>query len=184
MKIIVGLGNPTEEYANTFHNMGFMTVERLADKLNKKIKKAECAALTGVFSRNGEKVVLAKPLTYMNLSGEAVKSLMAKYKAAPEDVIVIFDDFDLPRYKTRARESGSGGSHNGMKSVISETGSTNIKRIRIGIGDTDIEKRDYVLSRVAKEDTAAFSAVFDKVADAIIKYLDDGNFEELMRTIN
>lgn len=184
MIIIVGLGNPTEEYAKTFHNMGFMAIDRLADKLGKKIKKAECDALTVTFSRNGEKVVFAKPLTYMNLSGKAVKSLIAKYNANPEDVVILYDDIDIDRFTLRARASGSAGTHNGMRDIISTLGTTNIKRVRIGIGREGCELKDYVLSKVKTEDEVEFNKVFDKLADALDAYLRNADFEALMRAIN
>ena len=184
MIIIVGLGNPTEEYAKTFHNMGFMAIDTLADKLGKKIKKAECDALTVTFSCNGEKVVFAKPLTYMNLSGKAVKSLIAKYKAQPEDVIILYDDIDIDRFTLRARVSGSAGTHNGMRDIISTLGTTNIKRVRIGIGREGYELKDYVLSKVKSEDEAEFKKVFDKLADALSAYIKNADFEALMRAIN
>lgn len=181
MLIVIGLGNPTPEYENTFHNMGFTAVDRLAQKLGKKIKKAECSSLTSTFSVKGETVVLAKPLTYMNLSGQAAKSLTAKYKATPEDVVVIFDDFDLPRHTLRARGEGSAGSHNGMKSVIAELGTSAIKRIRIGIGREDDEARVYVLSEIKKEDAPGFDLAVDKLAELLVKYIADRDFDALMR---
>ncbi len=184
MIIIVGLGNPTEEYAKTFHNMGYMAIDALADKLGKKIKKAECDSLTVTFSRNGEKVVLAKPLTYMNLSGKAVKSLIAKYKATPEEVVILYDDIDIDRYTLRARASGSAGTHNGMRDIISTLGTTGVKRVRIGIGREGYDLKDYVLSNIKSEDEGEFKKVFDKLADALNAYLKNADFEALMRAIN
>lgn len=184
MIIIVGLGNPTEEYAKTFHNMGYMAIDALADKLGKKIKKAECDSLTVTFSRNGEKVVLAKPLTYMNLSGKAVKSLIAKYKATPEEVVILYDDIDIDRYTLRARASGSAGTHNGMRDIISTLGTTGVKRVRIGIGREGYDLKDYVLSKIKSEDEGEFKKVFDKLAGALNAYLKNADFEALMRAIN
>ena len=181
MLIIVGLGNPSAEYENTFHNMGFMAIDKLAAKLNKKVKKAECSALTSTFSVAGETVVLAKPLTYMNLSGESVKSIVKKYKATTDEVIIIYDDFDLPRYALRARNEGSAGSHNGMKSIIAELGTQTIKRIRIGIGREDAEAKDYVLSSIKKEDAIGFEKTFEALAELLSKYIKYRNFEELVR---
>jgi|AGTN01.2.fsa_nt_gi peptidyl-tRNA hydrolase len=184
MLIIVGLGNPTPEYEKTFHNMGYMAVERIAAALGKKIKRAECSSLTASFSLKGEKIVLAKPLTYMNLSGLAVKGLLKKYKASPDDLIVIYDDFDIDRFSLRARASGSAGTHNGMKSIIGEIGAQEFKRIRIGIGSTDIGKRDYVLSDIDREDRENFEKVFEKIVEAIKNYIADRDFDLLMRTLN
>ncbi|MFA5450039.1 MAG: aminoacyl-tRNA hydrolase [Clostridia bacterium] len=184
MLIIVGLGNPTEEYANTFHNMGYMAVERLAESLGKKIKKAECSSLTSTFSRGGEKIVLAKPLTYMNLSGRAVKSLLQKHKATPSELIVLFDDFDIDRFTVRVRAEGGAGTHNGMKSIIEELQTNNFKRIRIGIGSGEYDKKEYVLSSIKKEDKERFQEVFDALAKSIGAYIKDRDFDKLMREVN
>lgn len=184
MLIIVGLGNPTEEYKYTFHNLGFMAIDKLAEKLGKKIKKAECSALTSTFSKNGEKIVLAKPLTYMNLSGKAVKSLLAKYGASPSDLIIIYDDFDIDRFSLRARASGSAGTHNGMKSVVAELQTENFKRIRIGIGGEENDKKDYVLSPINQEDMKTFQEVFERLSDAVATYIAGRDFDALMRELN
>ncbi|HOB63609.1 MAG: aminoacyl-tRNA hydrolase [Clostridiales bacterium] len=181
MLIIVGLGNPSAEYENTFHNMGFMAVDKLAQKLNKKIKKAECFALTAAFSAGGEKIVLAKPMTYMNLSGDAVKSLAAKYKATSDEIIIIYDDFDIPRFTLRARSEGSGGSHKGMKHIIEKLGTQAIKRVRIGIGKEDREAKDYVLSKIKKEDEAAFGKTFDALAEFLSEYIKTRDFDAFIR---
>ena len=122
MYLIVGLGNPEKQYETTFHNMGFLAVGEMADKLGVKFKKKECEASVAEAFLGGEKVILARPLTYMNASGRAVKQLLAKYKAAPENLLVIYDDFDLPKGKLRIRASGSAGTHNGMRSIIGEIG--------------------------------------------------------------
>jgi len=181
MLLMIGLGNPSSDYENTFHNMGFMAVDRLAEKLGKKIKKAECSALTSTFSLKNEKIVLAKPMTYMNLSGEAAKSLASKYGASPADVIIIYDDFDLPRFALRARAEGGPGTHNGMKSVIAELGTQGFKRIRIGIGKEDAEAKDYVLSGIKKEDASKFSETLDALAALLARYIGDRDFDALMR---
>jgi PTH1 family peptidyl-tRNA hydrolase len=181
MILIIGLGNPSPEYENTFHNMGFMAVDRLAEKLNKKIKKAECSALTSTFSVDNDKVILAKPMTYMNLSGEAAKSLASKYGAAPADILVIYDDFDLPRFTLRARAEGGPGTHNGMKSVIAELGTQEFKRIRVGIGKEDAEAKDYVLSTIRKEDAAKFDETLDYLAGLLQRYIKDKLFDNVIR---
>lgn len=185
MIIIVGLGNPGKEYENTFHNMGFRAIDTLADKMGKSIKKAECQALTCTFSRNSEKVVFAKPLTYMNLSGQAVKSLLNKYGATPDDLIVIYDDIDIDRFAIRARASGSAGTHNGMKSIVGSLGTDKFKRIRIGIGRENLfNLADYVLSSVKAEDREEFNRLFENVAEHLEAYLKHNDFEQLMREIN
>ncbi|MBR3684708.1 MAG: aminoacyl-tRNA hydrolase [Clostridia bacterium] len=185
MIIIVGLGNPGKEYENTFHNMGFRVLDTLAEKMGKSIKKAECQALTCTFSRNSEKVVFAKPLTYMNLSGQAVKSLLAKYGTTPDDLVVIYDDIDIDRFAIRARVSGSAGTHNGMKSIVACLGTDKFKCIRVGIGrDGVYNLADYVLSQIKAEDNAEFNRIFDDIATHIEAYLKHGDFERLMREIN
>ena len=118
MKIIVGLGNPGLKYAGTRHNMGFSAVTLLSDKYNIPFNKKECKSVTGHGFIEGEKVVLAQPQTYMNLSGEAVRALMDFYKCTPEDIIIIYDDVDLEVGRIRIRARGSAGGHNGIKSII------------------------------------------------------------------
>lgn len=184
MKLIVGLGNIGKEYENTFHNMGFLAIDALAEKFGISVKKTECSALTGAAKAGAERAILAKPATYMNLSGGAVKSLAVKYKVDFEDVIIIYDDVDLPRFKTRVRESGSAGTHNGMRDVVAKCGTSDIKRIRIGIGRNEGELKDFVLSALSKSDRETFKTVFGKVADALTEYIADGDFARLMRTLN
>lgn len=185
MKIIVGLGNPGKEYENTFHNMGFKALDALAEKMGKSIKKAECQALTCTFSRNSEKVVFAKPITYMNLSGQSVKSLIQKYSAKIEDLVVIYDDIDIDRFSIRARASGSAGTHNGMRSIVECLGSDKFKRIRVGIGrDGAYNLADYVLSNIKAEDLKTFNALFEEVATSLESYLKHDDFDRLMREIN
>ena len=182
--LIVGLGNPGKEYADTFHNMGYLVLDVLAEKLGKKINKIECSALTCVFSVKGEKVILAKPTTYMNLSGQAVKSLMTKYDQSLDDLIVVYDDIDIPRFSVRARESGSAGTHNGMRNVVDLVGSENFKRIRMGIGRDEGELKDYVLNKIKSEDMKVFREVAEKIADLIVSYLTERDYNKLMREGN
>lgn len=184
MLLIVGLGNPSAEYENTFHNMGFKAIDNLAEKLGKKIKKNQCRSLTATFSVKGENIVLAKPQTYMNLSGEAVKSLMSKYGIAPSEIIVLFDDVDIDRYTIRARSSGSAGTHNGMKNIVSKIETTEFKRIRIGIGRGEGELSDFVLSRISKEEMEQFSTSINIISEAVFKYVYDRDFDKLARQIN
>ena len=175
MKIVVGLGNYGDKYAYTFHNMGFLSIEALADKLGFKFKDRECDALVAVGYRGGEKIVLAKPLTYMNLSGVAVKQLVKKYKAdISKDLIVIYDDIDLPKGSIRVRAKGSAGTHNGMKNIISELGSGDFHRIRIGIGPvpTAVPLVDYVLADVPKAERQMLFDAFSLAGDEAIKLLE------------
>ncbi len=173
MKIVVGLGNYGDNYAYTFHNMGFLAADCLSDRLNIKIKTRDCSSLCGVGSYNGEKLVIAKPLTYMNLSGKAVKELIAKYKCAPSDVIVIFDDIDIPRATVRVRQNGSGGTHNGMRNIIAEIGTQDFPRVRIGIGrpPENMPLADYVLCDVPKAERPELAEAIEKACDECIKLL-------------
>lgn len=173
MKIVVGLGNYGDEYAYTFHNMGFLTVQCLADRLGFKLNKRECSSVTAVGQYNGEKLVLALPLTYMNLSGNAVKELMGKFNAESRDLIVVFDDIDLERGNIRVRPSGSGGTHNGMRHIISRIGTTEFPRVRVGIGrpPENMPLADYVLSNVPKAERETVAAAIEKAADEVEKLL-------------
>lgn len=173
MKIVVGLGNYGDEYAYTFHNMGFLAVDCLSDRLSIKLKTRECSALTGVGSVGGEKLILAKPLTYMNLSGRAVKELMARYHAESRDVIVIFDDIDIPRASVRVRENGSGGTHNGMRNIIAEIGTQDFPRVRIGVGKPPefMPLADYVLSDVPKAERPELADAIERACDECIKLI-------------
>ena len=142
MKIIVGLGNPEEKYLKTFHNMGYIAVGDVAAKLGVKFKKKECEAYIAEANIKGEKVIIARPVTYMNNSGRAVKQLLAKYRTSADDLIVIYDDYDIPKGSVRIRPSGSAGTHNGMRSVIAEIGTSEFPRIRIGIRDSEVNLMD------------------------------------------
>ena len=175
MKIVVGLGNYGDKYAYTFHNMGFLAVEALADQLGLKFKDKECDSLVAVGYRNGEKIVLAKPLTYMNLSGVAVKQLVNKYKAnVATDLIVIYDDIDIPKGSVRVRPKGSAGTHNGMRNIISTIGTEQFARIRIGIGPVppSVPLVDYVLADVPKSERQTLYDAFVKAGDEAIKLMD------------
>ena len=170
MFLIVGLGNPEEKYAKTFHNMGFLAAASPAALLDAKFRKKECEASVAEAYVGGEKIVIARPLTYMNASGRAVKQLMARYKISPAELVVIYDDYDLPKGHVRIRPSGSAGTHNGMRSVIAETGLTEFARIRIGIRDPDVNIPiiNYVLSEVKKEDYELFSSACKRAAEAAV----------------
>ncbi len=174
MKIVVGLGNFGDRYAYTFHNMGFLAAECLADKLGLKFDRRECDALIAVGYRGGEKLVIAKPLTYMNLSGVAVKQLLAKYKVEPKDLIVMFDDVDIPKGSVRVRLKGSGGTHNGMRNIIEKIGTLDFPRVRIGIGPVPerVPIADYVLSDVPKLERQTLFDAFSAAADEAIKLID------------
>lgn len=183
MKIIVGLGNPGKEYVNTRHNIGFMFVDEVAKTNNlsfslDKSKRAELA--TGTIK--GQKVVLVKPITYMNLSGEALRLVMDYYKVGVEDIIVIHDDLDLPTGKLRIRANGSSGGHNGLKSIIANIKTQEFKRIKIGI-DKKGEVIDYVLGKFSKMELDEISKVLFNASNIIDDYLSD-SFINLMSKYN
>ena len=153
--ILVGLGNPGLKYEDTRHNAGFMALDTLAERLNVPVKKLQFKSLTGIASIAGENVLLMKPQTFMNNSGEAVGEAMRFYKLPPERVIVLFDDISLPVGGLRIRRKGSDGGHNGMKSIILHGNSDAFPRVKIGVGakpHPDYELADWVLSRFTREE--------------------------------
>lgn len=186
MHIIVGLGNPEEKYLKTFHNMGFIAAGDVADKLGVKFKKRECEAFVAEAFVKGEKVIIARPLTYMNASGRAVKQLLAKYKTDASRLIVIYDDYDIPKGSVRIRPSGSAGTHNGMRSVIAEIGTQNFTRIRIGIRDPEVNIPiiNYVLSEVRKDDYGLFVSACQRAAEAALTIAGGETVENAMTKFN
>lgn len=186
MFIIVGLGNPEKQYLKTFHNMGWLCVGDAAEALGVKFKKTECEAQTAEAHFNGEKIILARPLTYMNNSGRSVKQLLAKYKATPSQLVVIYDDYDLPKGKIRIRKEGSAGTHNGMRSVIAEIGTQNFTRIRVGIRDASVNVPlvNYVLSEVRAEDYELFVSTCHKAAEAAVRIAEGSPVEQVMTEFN
>lgn len=170
MFLIVGLGNPEKQYEKTFHNLGFLAAGDVAARLNVKFKKRECEASVAEGYLNGEKIIVARPLTYMNASGRAVKQLAAKYKISPRELVVIYDDHDLPKGRVRVRPSGSAGTHNGMRSVIAELGYSDFARVRIGIRDDEVNIPliNYVLSEIGKEDYPLFIEACSNAAEAAL----------------
>lgn len=176
MKIIVGLGNPGAKYAGTRHNVGFAVLDELAERHNIRIDTAKHKALIGKGIIDGEKVILAMPQTFMNLSGESVRAIMDFYKCTVEDLIVVYDDIDLDVGKLRIRQKGSAGGHNGMKNIIQHVGSQEFVRIRVGVGKKPdhMDLADYVLSRFGKEDLANIRESCDNACDAVETILADG----------
>lgn len=155
MKLIVGLGNPGKEYEKTRHNVGWMFIDYLSEKYGVNVDKKKHDSFLSEIMINKEKVVLVKPLTYMNLSGIAVAKLKKWYKVESKDILVVFDDIDIPFGTVRYKIKGSGGSHNGMKNIIEQLATQDIPRIRIGIGGLKHEKqdlKDFVLERFAREE--------------------------------
>lgn len=185
MKLIVGLGNPGKKYENTRHNTGFAVIDRTLAKLNVELDKNKFNADYTMINRNGEKIYILKPLTYMNLSGEAVVPFMKYFGIEPEDLVVVHDDLDLPVGKIRLRQSGSCGGQNGMRNIIGLLGDSNIKRIRVGIGkDPLIPVVDYVLGKTKKEDLEVYNQALDKASDALIYWLDHDDFSKVMSNFN
>ena len=167
MYLIVGLGNPGLSYKKTRHNAGFQALDALADRLGVRVRTKGFSALYGEGRIGNERVILCKPQTYMNLSGDAVQQLLHFYKLAPDRLIVLYDDIDLPLGSMRIRANGSAGSHNGMRSIISCIHSEDFARIRIGVGkDESLLLRDYVLKRPSKEEQKTLDEVFGQAADA------------------
>lgn len=186
MYLIVGLGNPEVKYEKTFHNMGFLAAGDCAAQLNVKFKKKECEASVAEAYVGGEKILIARPVTYMNASGRAVKQLMNKYKLQKDELVVLYDDYDLPKGHVRIRPSGSAGTHNGMRSVIAELGFSDFTRIRIGIRDSEVNVPiiDYVLSEVKKDDYELFSAACNRAADAAVALARGEDIERVMGKYN
>ena len=185
--IIIGLGNKGLSYKNTYHNMGFDVVSKLAKELGVRFSHTECKAKTAVTNVNGKRVVLAKPETYMNLSGESVRELMGKYKETADGIIVIYDDIDIAIGTIRARNAGSAGTHNGMRNIVEcLNGNTAFKRIRIGTGfdHGNVPLYNVVLSKVKGENKTLVAASTDFVANELLSFLKDGDFDKLMRNVN
>ena len=175
--LIVGLGNPGDKYENTRHNVGFMTVDILAERLRIPVQKLKYKALTNTAELGGQKVLLMKPVTYMNLSGEAVRQAADFYKIHPERVLVISDDVSLPVGKLRIRAGGSAGGHNGLKNIIAQLGSDRFPRVKIGVGEKphpDYDMADWVLSKFTGEDKKAIDAAILRAADAVECLLKEG----------
>lgn len=185
--IIIGLGNKGLSYKNTYHNMGFDVVSKLAKELGVRFSHTECKAKTAVTNVNGKRVVLAKPETYMNLSGESVRELMGEYKETADGIIVIYDDIDIAIGTIRARNAGSAGTHNGMRNIVEcLNGNTAFKRIRIGTGfdHGNVPLYNVVLSKVKGENKTLVDASTDFVANELLSFLKDGDFDKLMRNVN
>lgn len=175
--IVVFLGNPGDKYENTRHNVGFMTADALGEKLNKPIQRLKFKALTNVVEYGGCRVLLMKPTTYMNLSGEAVREACMFYKLPPERVLVVSDDVSLPVGKIRLRRNGTAGGHNGLRSIIGQLHSDQFPRLKIGVGakpHPDYDMADWVLSAFKGQDAADMELVAKKAADAVECYITEG----------
>ena len=175
--LVVFLGNPGPRYECTRHNAGFMAGDALAKKLGVNISRLRFKALTAECEINGERVLLMKPQTFMNLSGEAVGEAARFYKVSPEHVLVVSDEISLPLGKLRVRPKGSAGGHNGLKSIIAHLGSDAFPRIRLGVGappHPDYDMADWVLSVFRNQDLEDMRAAADRAGEAVISYITDG----------
>ena len=184
MKLIVGLGNIGSEYEKTNHNAGFMVVDSLAEECGFTFKNRGCESDYAEFRNTVDKFIIAKPRTYMNESGKAVKSLMKKFDIDIHDVVVICDDIDQEPGKVRLRKSGSAGTHNGLKSIIAETGSQEFNRLRVGIG-RQAQHQDlanFVLSRMKMTDEQKRG--LEKAFDAILDYVNGETVDRIMTKYN
>ncbi len=181
--LIVGLGNPDKKYDGTYHNVGFMVIDKLLEKLGINLKEEACRAKFASFYKNGEKVIIAKPMTYMNLSGEAVIALSSRFKIPANEIIVVYDDIDLPVGEIRIRKSGSAGTHNGMRNIVSKLGGTDFPRIRVGIGKPQppMQLVDYVLSHIKGENKMKLDKSFEKIADLLADFMGHKDLDKMMR---
>lgn len=185
MHIITGLGNPGKKYKHTRHNVGFMVIDKIAEKLSINVNKVKFKGLFGSTNYKGEKILLLKPHTYMNCSGESVKDILSFYKVPLENLIVIYDDMDLPVGKIRIRPKGSSAGHNGIKSIIYQVSSENFPRIRIGIGKPpeNFETTNYVLGKFTNEQKEKIEKAIDAAADAALVIVEKG-IQQAMNQFN
>ncbi|MED4533446.1 aminoacyl-tRNA hydrolase [Metabacillus fastidiosus] len=185
MKLIIGLGNPGKQYESTRHNVGFMAIDQLSDRLNIPLDRTKFNGLYGIGHISGEKVILLKPLTYMNLSGECIHPLMEYYEVDDDEIVVIYDDLDIPTGKIRLRTKGSAGGHNGIKSMIHHLGTQQFNRVRVGIDrpSNGMTITDYVLGRFTEEEQADIQSAIKQSAEACEKWLTT-DFNQVMNEFN
>lgn len=175
--LLVGLGNPGTQYENTRHNVGFLVADELAERQNAPIQRLKFKALTNLLSISGEKVLVMKPVTYMNLSGEAVRQAVDFYKIPPERVLVVSDDTALAVGRLRIRKGGSAGGHNGLKNIIQHLGTDQFPRVRVGVGEKphpDYDMADWVLGKFQGEDKKVIDGAVKRAADAVECLLKEG----------
>ena len=191
MWLVAGLGNPGEKYAETPHNLGFLVADSLAARHNIRVTRPEEKALTGPGEIAGKPVLLAKPQTFMNLSGVSLKPLLAKHEIGPEHLVLVYDDLDLPWGSIRVRPKGSPGSHNGVRSVTDYLGTKDFPRVRIGIhpghplksSSGESTGADYVLSRFSRQQKTELGSIVDRAADAVDLIIAEG-VEKAMAVYN
>ena len=175
--MIVGLGNPGREYEKTRHNVGFRSVELVAQQTKTSIDRLKFKALTRLVNHNGKKILLVEPQTYMNASGAAVSALATYYKVKPDHILVIFDDVSLPVGRIRVRRDGSAGGHNGIKSIIQSLGTDQFPRVKVGVGakpHPDYDLADWVLSKFSAQEETALAPALENAAAAALMVLEQG----------
>ena len=185
MFLIAGLGNPGKEYENTRHNAGFMVLDALADKLGADISEKKHKALCGRAVIGGQKVILLKPQTYMNSSGESIRAAADYYKVDPEDILVVYDDISLAPGQIRIRKKGSAGGHNGIKNIIANLGTDHFMRVKVGVGEKpkNWDLADYVLSPFTKDERPLVNLAIEHAAKAIEQML-NGDVDAAMNEYN
>lgn len=185
MYLIIGLGNPGREYADTRHNVGFMVIDRLCIRLNARLTRYQFKSLSGTAEYEGQKLLLVKPQTYMNLSGQAVGGLVRFYKVPLEQVLVIHDDLDLPPGSLRLRPGGGSAGQKGVQSIIDQLGTPNFPRLRIGIGRPPgrMDAADYVLQPFDREEWPLISQTLERAVDAVLTFVTQG-LEKAMTRYN
>ena len=183
--LIVGLGNPGKEFSNNRHNAGFMAVDKLAERLGVKFTRMQSNALVTKATDGDKKLILAKPRTFMNLSGQAVGALAKFYKLEKENILIVYDEVDLPFDTLRIRPEGSSGGHNGMKSIIQRLGTQEFPRLRIGVGRPKgkMDTPDHVLQDFSKDEMAILPFILDRAVNAILEFIRDG-IESAMNDYN
>lgn len=176
MYLIVGLGNPEKDYSNTRHNMGFQAINKIAKQYEIGITRSKFKGLYGTGKIEGEKVILLKPQTFMNLSGESIKEIMQFYKIDKEQMIIIYDDIDIEPGRIKIRKAGGAGTHNGLKSVVHELNTQDFKRIRIGIGMPEEKENliEYVIGAIPEEDKEKLEKGTELAKEAVIEMIKNG----------
>lgn len=185
MFVIAGLGNPTKTYEGTRHNAGFRVIDKIAEDYNISVDTKKHKALIGKGVIEGQKVILVKPMTYMNLSGESIRKIADYYKVDAEDILIIFDDISLDVGQLRIRKKGSAGGHNGIKSIIAHLGTTEFPRIKVGVGEKPKgwDLADYVLGKFTGEDAKLIDAAAADASDAV-KMIAGGDIDAAMNKYN
>jgi PTH1 family peptidyl-tRNA hydrolase len=185
MKAIIGLGNPGKQYEYTRHNIGFLAIDHLSEKLQINLNQAKFKGIYGEGLYKNEKIILLKPLTYMNLSGESISELIQFYKISIDDVLIIFDDLDLSPGSLKLRYKGGSGGHNGLKSIIAHLSTEQFKRIKMGIGRPEHgDVVSHVLGRFTKEEEKHLLPQINKATDASISFIEEKDFTKVMNIYN